>query len=340
MKGIRGTGIGKSDHIGPEKDLIAADRRQQLRIVGSLMGIGRYGSRDRPSWQNRPGRRKGSSPPPACRHRDSRSPRRPSPVHRRIRRAASIPIFLAVPTPPSRSGISRPGEEASIKASRRSLPAICRRSSRIPSEKAGAAGRLKTRAFRMGRSFDCQRISSIGGKRRPVVVHDADDERPLEVARRIPGDAGQSPEERIPFGKGRDHDRLFDPLDRCRNEGSLRRDSHRSGDIFRALRTFMPSRRAIRADRFCRIGVFDPVNPNAVSFHAPEPGFLPLGKLVDASVENPEPSLPGSLFPGDKDRCSGIRDRRNRSSPSQALFHGEPAPHRSFRPPVGPADGR
>ena len=33
------------------------------------------------------------------------------------------------------------------------------------------------------------------------------------------------------------------------------------------------------------IGAFDPVDPDAVSFHPPEPGFLPLGKLMDSGIQ-------------------------------------------------------
>ncbi len=64
----------------------------------------------------------------------------------------------------------------------------------------------------------------IGSKGRPVIIHDADHQRPLEVAGRIPRDAGQSAEERIPFGKGRNHDSLLNPLYRSRHEGSLRKN--------------------------------------------------------------------------------------------------------------------
>lgn len=57
-----------------------------------------------------------------------------------------------------------------------------------------------------------------------MIIHDADHKCLLEVARWIPCDAGQSAEKGIPFGKGRNHDSLFDPLDRCRNKWSLRKN--------------------------------------------------------------------------------------------------------------------
>ncbi len=56
-----------------------------------------------------------------------------------------------------------------------------------------------------------------------MIIHDTDHQRPLQVAAWIPRDAGQSPEERIPFGKRGNHDGLFGPLDRSRDKASLRR---------------------------------------------------------------------------------------------------------------------
>ena len=49
------------------------------------------------------------------------------------------------------------------------------------------------------------------------------------------------------------------------------------GDSFRQVRN--------QVKRCLFIGAFDPVDPDAVFFHPPEPGFLPLGKLMDSGVQ-------------------------------------------------------